>query len=360
MTPPRTAPIRVMVVDDSPVVRRLFEQLLGAQPDLELMAAASDPFAARDILKSKLPDVLILDIEMPRMDGLTFLAAVMAQRPLPVIICSGMAGSGSAAFARALELGAVDIIPKPSRLAAYESADFGAAIAESIRGAAAARMDRSLSMRSAVPRIGSSAAHLGGPTAGGTPLIAIGASTGGTEAIARIVERMPADCPPMLIVQHMPAGFTRLFAERLNGLGDIRVAEARGGEDLLRGRALVAPGDRHMRLERTGAACRVDISFGELVNRHRPSVDVLFLSVAELMPDAVGVLLTGMGRDGARGLLEMRKRGSLTFAQDDRSSVVFGMPAAAIEIGAAARIAAPEQIADALISPKSIAPRRKG
>lgn len=327
--------IKVLCVDDSALVRRLMTEIINMRDDMEVVATAPDPLVARDLIKQTNPDVLTLDIEMPRMDGLDFLEKLMRLRPMPVVMVSSLTGRGSEVTLRALELGAVDFVTKP-RLGIREGMlDYSEVIADKIRAAAAARV------RAAPPRVTGAvtappvAPMLRNPWVSTEKLIIIGASTGGTEAIREVLTPMPPDCPAILITQHMPAGFTRSFAQRLDGLCRITVKEAEHGERVLPGHAYIAPGDAHLRLARDGANYVTHLDQGPPVNRHRPSVDVLFRSAAEYgARNAIGVILTGMGRDGAAGLLDMRRAGARTLAQDEASCVVFGMPREAIALGA--------------------------
>jgi two-component system chemotaxis response regulator CheB len=324
--------IRVLVVDDSAVVRRVLSEHLSKATDIEVVGTAIDPFVARQKIITLRPDVLTLDVEMPRMDGLTFLGKLMKYHPLPVIVVSSVTPKGSEAAIRALELGAVDVISKPGP--AYSVGEIAQMLADRIRAAAAARRcaaevtEPNATPQPAPPsRIES--------TVAANRILAIGASTGGTEAIKRVLCGLLADAPPTLIVQHMPAAFTASFAQRLNDLCPMEVREAVNGDVVTAGLALVAPGNRHMALRRRGGRWSVEIKDGPLVHHQRPSVDVLFHSVAQHAgADAVGALLTGMGADGARGLLAMRQAGAYTLAQDEQSCVVFGMPKEAIQAGA--------------------------
>jgi two-component system chemotaxis response regulator CheB len=340
---------RVLIVDDSAVVRQTLAAILSDHPGLEVSGAAADPFQAAEHIKRSVPDVVVLDVEMPRMDGITFLRRLMAQRPIPVVICSTLVGDGSDTFLAALDAGAVDIILKPDLSTRLRLEESRVAIQDVVH--AAAHVDPSR-WRPGGRGPGAGAAPRAGGTAGLVPakarqsgggamlrtterIVAIGASTGGTEALRIVLEAMPADAPPILIVQHMPEMFTRRFAERLDTLCAIDVKEAEAGDSVLPGRALIAPGARHMVLMRSGANYRVDLHDGPLVNRHRPSVDVLFRSVADRAGrNAVGVIMTGMGSDGADGLLEMRLAGAQTLGQDERTSTVYGMPAEAMRRGA--------------------------
>jgi len=334
--------ISVLIVDDSAVVRQTLTAILEAEPDIEVMGSAADPFLAAAKLRECVPDVIVLDVEMPRMDGLTFLHKLMTQHPVPVIICSALTTKGAETTLRALEYGAVDVIEKPQVGTKRFLEESATRVGDAVRAASQARVDRLLRLR-VEPRRSADAVLKRRP---GSAMIrttecvvAVGASTGGTEAIRELLESAPADAPGFVIVQHMPPHFTSAFAQRLDMLCEIEVREAKDGDTVIGGRALIAPGGRHMVLRRSGARYYVEIVDGPLVSRHRPSVDVLFRSVAEYGgANAIGALLTGMGDDGACGLLEMREAGATTIAQDEASSVVFGMPAEAIELGAAEHV----------------------
>lgn len=327
--------IRVLCVDDSALIRSLMTEIINSQPDMVVVATASDPLIARDLVKQHNPDVMTLDVEMPRMDGLEFLEKLMRLRPMPVVMVSSLTEHGSEAALRALELGAIDFVTKP-RLGIRDGLlSYTELIAGKIRIAAAARL---LPLRRGAPGNTSAAAVplLRSPLLSTEKLIIIGASTGGTEAIREVLQPLPPDCPGIMIAQHMPAGFTRSFAERLSSLCRIKVSEAVQGERILPGHAYIAPGGFHLSLVRSGANYVAQVDLAPPVNRHRPSVDVLFDSAARYAgKNAIGVLLTGMGRDGANGLLRMRQAGSHTLAQDEASCVVFGMPREAIALGAA-------------------------
>lgn len=348
------APLRVLIVDDSAVVRQTLSSIVNAQPDMTAIVAA-DPIIALDKMKHLLPDVIVLDLEMPRMDGLTFLRQVMADHPLPVVICSEFVGQGSDLAFRALEQGAVDLITKPRvglRNFVEESALM---LVDTIRGAAGARPSLRQPARARTAQLPAPPRSLSLQRAGtlrrSDQVIAVGASTGGTEALRELLSPLPGDMPGILVVQHMPANFTRSFAARLNGLCALEVKEAEHGEAVCRGRVLVAPGDRHMRLVKTSEGFAVELSDGPLVSRHRPSVDVLFRSVAAVAADrSAGVVLTGMGDDGADGMLQMKERGAITFAQDEASCAVFGMPKAAIRRRAVDHVLSLEDIGPALVS----------
>jgi two-component system chemotaxis response regulator CheB len=345
-----TAPHRVLVVDDSAVVRQTLSAVLSPDEGF-LVQVAPDPLIAMDKMRKARPDVIVLDLELPRMDGLTFLRRLMAEeRPVPVVVCSGLAGGAGAM--RALEEGAVAVIEKPRldvRGFLFESA---VRLIDTVRGAAQARLlprpaaPPPLQPETEAPRPATTAV----PQVTDVKVVAVGASTGGTEALLRLLAPLPPDSPPILVVQHMPAGFTRAFAERLDQSCRIQVREARHGDAVHPGLALVAPGNRHLILRRRGAGHAVHLSDGPLVSRHRPSVDVLFRSVAQAAGrHALGVILTGMGDDGARGLLEMKAAGAFTLAQDEASCVVFGMPREAIARHAVTEVVPLDRLAAALV-----------
>lgn len=336
--------LRVLVVDDSAVVRQTVGAILGTQPGWSVMTAA-DPIFARERMSRARPDVILLDLVMPRMDGLTFLREMMREDPIPTIVFSSHAGRGSETALRALDEGAVEIIGKPSlgtRDFLNESATL---LIDAVRAAAGARIGRASKRGQTVaPRAPLRAAQP-------ARLVAFGASAGGTEALREILEAMPADAPPILVVQHMPEQYTRAFAARLDASCQIRVKEAEEGDRVVPGLALIAPGNRHLLLSRSGAELLVKLSDSPRVSRHRPSVDVLFGSVAQVMgADSVGVILTGMGADGARGLLELRRQGGHTIAQDEQTSVVFGMPREAMALGAVEEVRPLGEIASAVLA----------
>ncbi len=331
--------IRVLVVDDSALMRQLLSELIGAEADMEVVGLASDPYIARAMVRSHNPDVITLDVEMPRMDGLQFLENLMRLRPMPVLMVSTLTEKGSEISLRALELGAVDFIAKPKLDLAHTLSEYAGEITEKIRAAAQARFPE----RAHGPLL--PLAKIGGSPISSTNLMAIGASTGGTEAIRKILVTLPPDGPGILIAQHMPEGFTKSFAARLDSLARMRVKEAEDGERVLPGHAYIAPGHSHLLLQRGGPTYVIRLSQSEPVNRHRPSVDVLFRSVAtHAGAHAIGIILTGMGKDGAQGLLDMRSAGAYTLAQDEASCVVFGMPKEAIAIGAVDEVASIEDI----------------
>ncbi len=338
--------IRVLVVDDSAVVRKVLTDTLNRSPGIEVVGTAPDPYIARDKIVALKPDVVTLDVEMPRMDGVTFLKKLMHYYPLPVIIISSLTTKGSRLALDALESGAVDVVAKPGSSLAVDS--LGEVLVEKIRAAAQARP---LRRNDAVPKTGGAQpAAARGLRFTSDKIIAIGASTGGTEAIRTVLETVPTDAPGIVIVQHMPAEFTRSFAARLNELCRVEVKEAQDQDRVQPGTALIAPGNHHMVVQRSGARYLVRIKDGPPVYYQRPSVHVLFESVARHAgPNAVGVLLTGMGADGGRGLKSMREAGARTIAQDEASSVVFGMPKEAINLGAAERVLSLNRISEGML-----------
>jgi len=336
--------IKVLIVDDSAIVRKIFSEDLSRETDLEVVGTAPDPFVARDKMIRLKPDVILLDIEMPRMDGLTFLKKLMHFYPLPVIIVSSLTPKGSGMALEAMEYGAVDVLSKPG--GPYSVGDMSLQLKEKIRAAAKVRMDRVRKTGSGSP-IGPVTKILSETT---QKVIAIGASTGGTEALKEVLIRLPMNTPGILIVQHMPAQFTKAFAERLNGLCQIEVKEAKDTDSVLNGQALIAPGNFHMILRRSGARYYVSVKDGPMVHHQRPAVDVLFNSVAQYAgSNAIGVILTGMGADGAQGMLKMKEGGARTIAQDEESCVVFGMPKEAIKLNAIDRVAPLGQISNEII-----------
>ena len=334
--------IKVLCVDDSALIRSLMTEIINSQPDMTVIATAPDPLVARDLIKQTNPDVLTLDVEMPRMDGLDFLEKLMRLRPMPVLMVSSLTERGSEITLRALELGAVDFVTKP-RLGIREGLlEYTDLIADKIRAASRARLQPARRPAPGVTAASTAepAPMLRSPLLSTEKLIIIGASTGGTEAIREVVQPLPPDSPGIMIAQHMPPGFTRSFAQRLDGLCRITVKEAQHGERVLPGHAYIAPGGFHLSLARSGANYVAHLDEEPPVNRHRPSIDVLFDSVAKHAgKNAIGVILTGMGRDGAAGLLRMRQAGAYTLAQDEASCVVFGMPREAIAMGAASEVA---------------------
>ena len=340
--------IRVLVVDDSAVVRQVMSEILSAAPDIKVIGTASDPVFALDKMRRDWPDVITLDIEMPRMDGLTFLRQLMAERPTPVVICSSLAISGSQTSMQALEAGAFTVITKPTLGLKDFLKDNANDLVNEVRAAARANM-RNLVAKPVIAVIAEAPPVAMAHTT--ERIVALGTSTGGTQALERVLSALPRVCPGIVIVQHMPERFTALFAQRLNSICQLEVLEAEDGQRILPGRALIAPGGKQMQVRRSGAYYYVEVKAGPPVNRHCPSVDVLFRSVAKAAGrNAMGVIMTGMGDDGARGLKEMRDAGSWTLAQDEASSVVYGMPKEAVKLGGASAQIALEQIARAIIA----------
>jgi two-component system chemotaxis response regulator CheB len=328
--------IKVLIVDDSALIRSVMKEIINSQPDMEVVGVAPDPLVARELIKQTNPDVLTLDVEMPRMDGLDFLERLMRLRPMPVVMVSTLTERGSEITLRALELGAVDFVTKPKLSIQSGMLEYTELITDKIRAASKARIRaRTLPAPGTKEHAAEPLPMLRNPLMSSEKLIIIGASTGGTEAIKDFLVQMPSDCPGILITQHMPEGFTTSFAKRLDGLCKISVKEAAGNERVLPGHAFIAPGHSHLLLARSGANYVTQLDQGPPVNRHRPSVDVLFRSAAQCAgKNAVGVILTGMGKDGAAGMLEMKNAGAYNFAQDEASCVVFGMPREAIAVGA--------------------------
>jgi two-component system chemotaxis response regulator CheB len=338
--------IRVLVVDDSAIVRQSIERQLSQTADIEVIGTAPDPYIARDKILQLCPDVVTLDIEMPRMDGITFLRKIMKYRPVPVVIVSSLAKKGSQVALDALSAGAVDVIAKAGE--AYSLGDMTVELVEKIRAAAAVNMEKILSQVSTAAQPKS--ANRLSMTKTTNKVLVIGASTGGTQAIESIITQFPSNCPPTVIVQHMPAGFTKSFAERLNNLSAPEVKEAENGETIIPGRVLIAPGNFHTLVKRSGAQYFVEIKEGPLVDQHRPSVSVLFQTAAQFVgANAVAVMLTGMGSDGAKGMLKIKEAGGITIAQDEKSCVVYGMPRAAVECGAVQEVLPLSEIAAKII-----------
>ena len=345
---------RILIVDDSAAVRQALSAIIASDPALEVMGVASDPYIAAKRIRDEIPDAIILDIEMPKMDGLTFLRKLMRQRPIPVVICSALTEDGSGAMVAALEAGAVDVITKPRVDTAHALHEATVHICDVARAAAHARPGRARVAPPSVKVVKKLTADAilpsrplrRAPSGKAGAIVCIGASTGGTEALREVLMSLPADCPAMVIVQHMPEKFTAAFSSRLNSLCAPHIKEAANGDAVLPGQVLIAPGNHHMILERVGGSYRIAIKDGPRVSRHRPSVDVLFRSAAQNAgPSALGILMTGMGDDGAHGLLEMRNAGAATIAQDEASCVVFGMPKAAIDRGGAERVVSLHRIA---------------
>lgn len=337
--------IKVLIIDDSALVRKILTQELSKTPDIEVVGTAPDPYIGRDKIVQLKPDVLVLDIEMPKMDGITFLERLMKYYPMPVIIVSSLAQEGCQVALKALELGALEVMAKPG--SSYSVKDMGEQLADKIKAVSGVKSFHSPAKNEdADPTPIFSKAMIKTTQ----KIIAIGASTGGTEAIKEILVRLPPDIPPILVVQHMPQYFTRSFADRLDSLCTLKVKEAEDGELLAPGKALIAPGNRHMVLKRSGASYYVEIKDGELVYHQRPSVEVLFTSVARYAgPNAVGIILTGMGKDGANGLLQMKNAGAYTIGQDEKSCVVYGMPKEAASVGAVMKVVPLEKIPQVLL-----------
>ena len=337
--------VRVLVVDDSAVVRQIFSRVLATDPEIEVIGTAPDPYVARDIIEQKHPDVLTLDIEMPRMDGITFLHKLMKYYPLPVIVVSSLTPKGGELALEAIRAGAIDVLCKPG--AAYTVGDLTTELTEKIK--VAARID----IKARKARLDISPTHKIATAITKTTnrVVAIGASTGGTVALEEIFQAMPANIPGIVVTQHMPEFFTKSFAERLNGLCEPQIKEAEDGDSVVPGKILIAPGNKHLLLRRSGARYFVNVVFGPLVNRHRPSVEVMMRSVAKTAgKNAIGVMLTGIGGDGAKGLLEMKEAGAVTLAQDEKSCVVFGMPKVAIEVGAVDHILPLDKMAEQILA----------
>ncbi|APW40479.1 chemotaxis response regulator protein-glutamate methylesterase [Rhodoferax koreense] len=349
-----TKKIRVVVVDDSALVRSLLTEIINRQPDMVCVGAANDPLVAREMIRELDPDVITLDVEMPRMDGIDFLGRLMRLRPMPVVMISTLTDKGAEVTMRALELGAVDFVAKPRIGLANGLNELASQIVDKVRVAAVAKFRRPPVPVAAAPGIAQTAPRPANTLIGRIStekMICIGASTGGTEAVKEILVHMPADSPAIVITQHMPPGFTTSFAARLNGLCQITVKEAAHGERILPGHAYIAPGGKQFRVDRSGANYVAVVEDTEPVNRHKPSVEVLFLSAAAVVGrNAYGIMLTGMGNDGARAMREMRDKGSYNFVQDEASCVVFGMPREAIAHGAADEVLPLDKIAGALLA----------
>ncbi|WP_137165920.1 protein-glutamate methylesterase/protein-glutamine glutaminase [Salinimonas lutimaris] len=333
--------IKVLVVDDSALIRNLLGEIINSEADLQLVGAAPDAFVAKQMVKQFQPDVITLDIEMPKVDGLRFLEVLMSARPTPVLMISTLTEAGADATIRSLELGAIDFIPKPKLGVAQGIEEYRSVILEKIRTAARSRVKTQRTKVKATSHLSYSSTE---------KIIAIGASTGGTEAIKSVMEAMPPNAPATVITQHMPPGYTSTFAKRLNNCSKMKVVEARGGERLLPGNAYLAPGDRHMRIVRSGADYRLELHDSERVSGHRPSVDFMFQSLVKSAgSNVVAALLTGMGKDGAQGLLALKQSGAFTLCQNEESCVVYGMPRAAVQLGAADKVLPLEAIPEAMI-----------
>jgi two-component system chemotaxis response regulator CheB len=354
-------PVKVLIVDDSAVVRQVVQDVLSGEVDMQILGVASDPIFALEKMKKEWPDVIVLDIEMPRMDGLTFLRQIMATHPTPVVICSSLAEKGAAISIEALAAGAVSIITKPNIGVRDFLRDASDDLIMAVRAASKARVasriasksnavvdmmnERQITPKLSADVIMDAPKNIGSLARTTEQIVALGTSTGGTQALEQVLPALPANCPGLVIVQHMPEKFTAAFANRLNSLSQIEVREAQNGDRVMTGRALIAPGGKHMLLKRSGAQYHVEVIDGPLVSRHRPSVDVLFRSVAKFAgANAAGFLMTGMGDDGAKGLKEMHDCGARTYAQDESSCVVYGMPKEAVKLGAVDEIIALQRI----------------
>ena len=358
----RDKKIKVLIVDDSATVRQTLTAVLESDPEIEVVGVASDPFVAARKIAECIPDVITLDVEMPRMDGITFLRKLMSQHPIPVVMCSSLIESGSATLQQALEAGAVDVILKPSIGIAEHLAESTIRICDAVKGAAKARLGANRYKSGAGAGVHEPEKKLSADVMLPPPpsramakttdcVICIGASTGGTESLREVLQSLPPATPGIVIVQHMPEKFTTSFAQRLNGLCQMEVKEAEDGDAVLRGRVLIAPGNFHTLLVRSGARYHVSVKEGPLVSRHRPSVDVLFRSAAgSAGSNAVGIIMTGMGDDGARGLREMKQAGAYTIAQDEATSIVFGMPKEAIALGCVDRVVPLGSIAQEILN----------
>jgi len=356
------AKINVLVIDDSALVRKLLSEILNADPEIEVVGTAIDPYQAREKIKKLKPDVLTLDIEMPRMDGVTFLKNLMRLHPLPVVMVSSLTEAGAHVTLEALEIGAIDFVAKPKVDLANSLTDYAQEIIQKVKTAATVNVQMQAidkpDIKKVPPKL-SADAVLPKVNAGPSTslldvkqrVIAIGASTGGTEAIKQILQNLPVNCPGIVISQHIPAAFSEAFATRLNGLSALHVCQAQQGQPIVSGHVYLAPGDKHLIVRRNGKQFFCELNDGPLVCRHKPSVDVLFRSVAQAVgSNAIGILLTGMGDDGAQGLLEMKQAGAFTFVQDEKSSVVWGMPGQAVKIGAAELQVSLSKVAETVLS----------
>ena len=350
-------PVKVLIVDDSAVVRQVLSKVLSSDPDIEVIGTAADPYLAADKIRKQVPDVITLDVEMPRMDGLTFLQKIMSQRPIPVVICSTLTTKGAEATLKAIQYGAVEIINKPQMGTKGFLEESKVFICDAIKAAAQARLKpvSGASLREVIPKHTADAvlsrSSLRSVLKTTEQVVVVGASTGGTEALRLFLQALPLDAPGVVVVQHMPEHFTAAFAKRLDGICGVTVKEAEDGDSVIPGRVLIAPGNRHMLLKRSGARYYVELKDGPLVCRHRPSVDVLFRSASRYAgSNAIGVIMTGMGDDGSRGMLEMKEAGAVNFAQDEETCVVFGMPKEAIKIGAVDKVLPLEKLASAILN----------
>lgn len=342
--------IKVLIVDDSALVRQTLSDIISSDPDLEVIGMAQDPVVAVQKISEQAPDVITLDVEMPRMDGITFLQKIMAQHPIPVVMCSSLTEKGSETALRAMEFGAVDIITKPKMGTKQFIEESRIRICDSIKAAAASRVRPMRAIREVSPKYSADvimeAPNTGAMVQTTEKIVAVGASTGGTEALSAFLQMLPEDAPGIVIVQHMPEHFTAAFAKRLNSICRVTVKEGENNDSVVRGHVLIAPGNKHMLLKRSGARYYVEVKDGPLVSRHRPSVDVLFRSAARYAgKNAVGVIMTGMGDDGAHGMKEMHDAGARTIAQDEATCVVFGMPGEAIKLGGVDKVLPLDKIA---------------
>lgn len=347
--------IKVLIVDDSAIVRQTMAEILSSDPAIEVMGTASDPFAAARKIMEEIPDVITLDVEMPLMDGITFLQKIMSQHPIPVVICSTLTENSSATALKALEYGAVEIITKPKLGTKQFLEESKIHICDIVKAASLVNVKKIKTIQDVQPKY-SADVVISKPknysmVQTTEKIIVVGASTGGTEALRIFLEAMPLDSPGIVIVQHMPEYFTTAFAKRLDSICRISVKEAEANDTVIRGRALIAPGNHHLLLQRSGARYYVEVKGGPLVSRHRPSVDVLFRSTARYAgKNAIGVIMTGMGDDGAKGMLEMKEAGGKTIAQDEKTCVVFGMPNEAIKLGSVDKILPLENIASSILN----------
>lgn len=350
-------PVKVLIVDDSAVVRQVLSKVLSSDPDIEVIGTAADPYLAAEKIRKQVPDVITLDVEMPRMDGLTFLQKIMSQHPIPVVICSTLTTKGAEATLKAVQYGAVEVINKPQLGTKNFLEDSQVFICDAIKAAAQARIKpiSASSLREVSPKHTADAvlsrSRPSGVLKTTEQVVVVGASTGGTEALRLFLQALPLDAPGVVAVQHMPEHFTAAFAKRLDGICGVSVKEAENGDTVIPGRALIAPGNRHILLKRSGARYYVEIKDGPLVCRHRPSVDVLFRSASRYAgQNAIGVIMTGMGDDGARGMLELKEAGAVNLAQDEDTCVVFGMPKEAIKIGAVDKVLPLGKLAPAVLN----------
>lgn len=350
--------VKVLIIDDSAVVRQTMTDVLSSDPAIDVVGAARDPYQAVERIKDLVPNVITLDVEMPRMDGLTFLQKLMSQHPIPVVMCSSLAENGSETAFKALEYGAVEIIQKPRMGVKQFLEESKITICDAVKAAARAQLRKIASRPFRVQPKLTADAVIAKPTSKAMlqtteKVVVVGASTGGTEALKVFLEALPGDAPGMVIVQHMPEHFTRAFATRLDGICKVAVKEAENDDSVMRGRVLIAPGNKHTLLKRSGARYYVEVKDGPLVCRHRPSVDVLFRSASRYAgKNAIGVIMTGMGDDGAKGMLEMKEAGAYTIAQDEESCVVFGMPKEAIKLGAIQKVVSLQHIARSVLDIK--------